>query len=122
MTKINQNRQIPGGEKDGDTMAQSNAQGFFAQVWALVERIPPGRVASYGQLALMLGRPGGARIVGWAMRACPDGVPFQRVVRDDGSIAGGDYAPLRRALLESEGVPMLADGRVDIAHCRWDGR
>lgn len=103
-------------------MTRDASQGFFSQVWALVGRIPPGRVASYGQLAAMLGRPGGARTVGWAMRACPDGVPFQRVVRDDGSIAGGEYAPVRRALLEREGVPMRADGRVDIARCRWDGR
>lgn len=103
-------------------MPESSGSGFFAQVWALVGRIPPGRVASYGQLALMLGRPGGARTVGWAMRACPDGVPFQRVVREDGSIAGGAYAPVRRALLEREGVPLLPDGRVDIARCRWDGR
>lgn len=96
--------------------------GFFAQVYELVARIPAGRVASYGQLALMLGRPRGARAVGWAMRACPEELPWQRVVREDGSIAPGGLGELRRARLEDEGVPFGADGRVDMARCRWDGR
>lgn len=96
--------------------------GFFAQVYGLVKCIPYGRVASYGQLALMLGRPHGARAVGWAMRVCPEELPWQRVVREDGSIASGGLSEVRRARLEAEGVPFRADGRVDIGRCRWDGR
>jgi methylated-DNA-protein-cysteine methyltransferase-like protein len=96
--------------------------GFFAQVYGLVARIPRGRVASYGQLALMLGRPNGARAVGWAMRTCPDNLPWQRVVRADGSIAAGGWAELRRARLMDEGVVFTEDGRVDMALCQWDGR
>lgn len=95
--------------------------GFFERVYALVRQIPPGRVASYGQLALLLGNPRGARQVGWAMRCCPDGVPWQRVVMADGSIAGGEFSGLRRALLEGEGVPFRPDGRVDMEACRWNG-
>lgn len=68
-------------------------------------RSRPGFVASYGQLARMLGAPRAARQVGWAMRRCPDELPWQRVIREDGTIAGGEYAPLRRAMLEAEGVP-----------------
>lgn len=92
---------------------------FFQQVYALVAQIPYGRVVSYGQIARLLGDPRGARQVGWAMRHCPDALPWQRVVKDDGSIAGGGWADIRRALLEDEGVPFLPDGRVNMARCRW---
>ena len=94
---------------------------FFKQVYAIVEQIPPGKVVSYGQIARMLGRPRAAREVGWAMRCCPESLPWQRVVMADGSITGGEYAELRRALLEDEGVTFLPDGRVDMGFCRWDG-
>ena len=80
----------------------AEAPSFFASVYALVAQIPPGFVASYGQLARMLGAPLAARQVGWAMRRCPDELPWQRVIREDGTIAGGEYAPLRRAMLESK--------------------
>jgi len=93
---------------------------FFAQVYATVERIPCGRVVSYGQIARMLGRPRAAREVGWAMRCCPEHLPWQRVVMADGSITGGLYADLRRALLESEGVAFLPDGRVNMEIHRMD--
>lgn len=94
---------------------------FFARVYALVACIPPGRVTTYGMLARLLGAPRSARQVGWAMRVCPDALPWQRVVKSDGTIAGGEYAALRRALLEAEGVPFLPDGRVDLAACLWRG-
>ncbi len=94
---------------------------FYQKVYAIVAKIPCGQVASYGQIAWMLGNPRGARQVGWAMRRCPDGLPWQRVVKADGSIAGGGFAELRRALLQSEGVPFLPDGRVDMKACRWLG-
>ena len=90
----------------------AEAPSFFASVYALVAQIPPGFVASYGQLARMLGAPRAARQVGWAL-------PWQRVIREDGTIAGGEYAPLRRAMLEAEGVPFTQDGRVAIDRCRW---
>jgi len=94
---------------------------FFEQVYHLVGRIPRGKVVSYGQIARMLGRPWAAREVGWAMRSCPEGLPWQRVVMTDGSITGGVYADMRRILLEEEGVVFLLDGRVDMRSCRWDG-
>ena len=93
--------------------------GFFEKVYEIVRQIPAGRVISYGEIARLLGAPGSARQVGWAMRTCPDELPWQRVVKADGSIAGGGFAELRRALLAEEGVPFLPDGRVDMAKCRW---
>ena len=93
---------------------------FFAQVYAVVEQIPCGKVVSYGQIARILGRPRAAREVGWAMRCCPEGLPWQRVVMADGSIAGGIYADMRKMLLEAEGVVFLPDGRVDMKLCGVD--
>lgn len=92
---------------------------FFNQVYDIVEQIPYGKVASYGQIARMLGRPRAAREVGRAMRFCPDHLPWHRVVMADGSIASGGSPELRTAMLKAEGIPFLPDGRVDIEHCRW---
>ena len=92
---------------------------FFQRVYDIVRQIPAGHCVSYGQIAWMLGAPRAARQVGWAMRRCPDDLPWQRVVKSDGSIAGGGYAEIRRALLEAEGVPFLPDGRVDLSACSW---
>ena len=57
--------------------------------------------------------------VGWAMRRCPEALQWQRVVKDNGEIAGGGHADFRRMLLEEEGVEFLPDGRVDMAKCRY---
>lgn len=93
---------------------------FFKQVYAIVEMIPHGKVVSYGQIARLLGRPRSARMVGWAMRRCPEELPWQRVVMADGSITGGLYADIRRELLEQEDIKFLNDGRVNMAACRWN--
>ena len=87
---------------------------FFKEVYKIVAQIPHGKVMSYGQIARELGSPRGARMVGWAMRVCPEGLPWQRVVKADGSITGGMYAEMRRELLEAEGVYFLLDGRVNM--------
>jgi len=90
---------------------------FYEQVYAMVERIPFGKVVSYGQIARMLGRPRAARQVGRAMRLCPEHLPWQRVVMMDGTVTGGLYADLRREMLRAEGVTFLPDGRVDMEAC-----
>lgn len=99
---------------------------FKEDVFALVARIPPGRVASYGQLALMAGRPRSARIVGQLMSRHTQGraLPCHRVVKSDGSLCEGyefGIVGLQRELLRSEGVHFLPDGRVDMRQARWDG-
>jgi len=90
---------------------------FNQQVYDIVATIPVGKVISYGEIARRLGNPRGARTVGWAMRHCPEGLPWQRVVMADGAITGGGYAEMRRGMLESEGVAFLPDGRVDMKKC-----
>jgi methylated-DNA-protein-cysteine methyltransferase-like protein len=91
---------------------------FFARVYDAIARVPCGSVVSYGQIACVLGNPRAARQVGWACAACPEHLPWQRVVMADGAVTGGAFADLRRALLESEGVPFLPDGRVDMDACQ----
>ena len=92
---------------------------FYEKVYAMVEQIPHGKVMSYGQIARILGKPRSAREVGRAMRHCPDNLPWQRVVMRDGTIAGGMFADIRKAMLESEGATFLDDGRVDMGSCNF---
>ena len=90
---------------------------FYKQVYETVEQIPYGKVISYGHIARLLGRPRAARVVGWAMRHCPEHLPWQRVVKADGTVADGMHADIRKGMLESEGVMFLPDGRVDMELC-----
>jgi len=90
-----------------------NKQLFYEQVWALVRQIPRGRVATYGQIAKMLCQPEGvteedyqlsaARWVGLAMSACPEDVPWQRVINSQGKISYRAEAGKQKQLLQSEG-------------------
>lgn len=104
--------------------AKQEQTGFFARVYALVARIPRGCVATYGQIARMLGAPRAARTVGWAMHDNPHGsrVPCHRVVQQGGSCSPnfriGDPRAQRR-LLEREGVQFLLDGRIDMRAHQW---
>ncbi len=98
----------------------------FEQIYAIVEQIPPGKVATYGQIAALAGMPRSARIVGYAMAACPmdSPIPCHRVVDRLGhtKAAFDRAAPgTQQALLELEGVRFAAPGQVDLAACRWDG-
>ena len=91
---------------------------FYQRIYAVVKKIPHGKVVSYGKIAAVLGRPRSSREVGRAMRVCPsDNIPWQRVVMADGSVAGGGHAEIRKALLEEEGVEFLPDGRVNMERC-----
>ena len=100
--------------------------GFFERVYELVRQIPEGRVASYGQIARMLGEPRRARFVGFAMHASPGmagGVPCHRVVFKDGRLAPGfafGGPDVQRSMLEAEGVGFLGDGRVDMGRFSWE--
>ena len=98
----------------------------FAAFYAVVRRIPVGKVATYGQIARLAGMPRCARTVGYAMAACTDPtVPCHRVVdRLGGTKAAFDtLAPgTQRALLEAEGVPFRPDGSVDLDASLWDGQ
>jgi methylated-DNA-protein-cysteine methyltransferase-like protein len=99
---------------------------FFEQVYQAVRLVPPGKVATYGQIARLLGRRRGARTVGWALRALPEGsdVPWQRIINAKGTVsldARGYGGALQQALLEAEGVVFDEHGRVDLNIYGWAG-
>jgi methylated-DNA-protein-cysteine methyltransferase related protein len=93
--------------------------GFHARVFAVVRRVPAGRVATYGQIAAQLGSPSVARHVGFALAAVGNAeapVPWHRIVNAQGRIsARGDSAREQRALLEAEGVRFDARDRIDLS-------
>ena len=93
----------------------------FARIYAVVATIPRGKVATYGQVARLAGRVT-ARLVGYAMAACPDGLPWRRVINSKGEVSPrkhGDGHATQRRLLEREGVRFDAEGRVDLDRHRW---
>ena len=92
---------------------------FYESVYSIVEKIPYGKVMSYGQIAKMAGKPRSAREVGRAMKHCPEHLPWQRVIMSDGKVTGGAYAEIRKAALLDEGVSLLPDGRVDMKKHQW---
>lgn len=97
----------------------------FAIFYSLIRQIPPGRVATYGQVARCAGHPRHARHVGQSLRAlsADDGaVPWHRVVNSQGRISprGIDGTDdLQYRLLEAEGVQFDATGRIDLARFGW---
>src|SRR5881227_4021099 len=94
-----------------------------AQVYALVQACPAGRVTTYGWLGKAVGYPRGARMVGWIMNESPEGVPAQRVINSKGELSGSwafGSPGLMRQLLEAEGIVFSADGRVDLKRYGWD--
>lgn len=103
---------------------------FYDQVYAVVRRIPTGRVASYGQIARMLGRPNAARAVGYALHALKDhaedpayaDIPWQRVINSQGriSIVNPLFSTnIQAELLRAEGVPVGDNLRVIQPDLYW---
>jgi methylated-DNA-protein-cysteine methyltransferase-like protein len=96
---------------------------LYARVYAVVRQIPPGKVATYGQIAEIVGDCT-ARMVGYAMAACPDDVPWQRVINAQGKVsprADSWGTEVQRLRLEEEGVRFDASHKVDFQQVRWQG-
>ena len=96
-------------------------EGLMYGILSAVEEIPPGRVASYGQIAALIGREKNARLVARVLSRAPEANPYpcHRVVTAAGRTAPGWSE--QRALLEAEGVAFLPCGRVDMARSAWHG-
>ena len=91
----------------------------FEKIYEVVKSIPKGKVATYGQVALLAGNPRWARVVGYALHVNPEPgtIPCHRVVNCEGRVApsfafGGES--VQRQLLESEGIVFESDGRIDL--------
>lgn len=103
-------------------MAESDS---YARIYAVVARIPAGRVATYGQVAALAGLAGHARQVGYALHASPEGLdlPWHRVINAKGEVsprAEPGYEGYQRHLLEEEGIAFDAGGRLDLERYRWE--
>ena len=106
------------------TPANENRGGTtYTRIYAIVRRIPRGRVATYGQIARLAGIPGRARQVGYALHALggATAVPWQRVVNARGAISLHplDGGVSQRLLLEREGVRFDAGGRIPLGKYQW---
>jgi methylated-DNA-protein-cysteine methyltransferase related protein len=107
-----------------------NQQAYREQVWELARQIPPGTVATYGQIAQIIPLPMGVdpetykafgpRWVGGAMAACPNDVPWQRVINSQGKISKRPGAEKQRQLLEDEGILFVKD-KIDLKMYQWHG-
>jgi len=96
----------------------------YDMIYAMVSRIPAGRVATYGQIARLIGRPRGARQVGYALAALDNNtrVPWHRVINAKGEISprsGNEHDDYQRVLLEDEGIEFDAHGRIDLSRYLW---
>jgi methylated-DNA-protein-cysteine methyltransferase-like protein len=104
-------------------MAQGESN--YERIYAVVRRIPRGRVATYGQVATLAGLGGHARQVGYALNAMPDDptIPWHRVINSRGEIstrAEPGATSEQQRLLEAEGIVFDDRGRIPLQHfqCR----
>jgi len=113
--------------------APPDPQPFYSLVWEITRQIPPGKVFTYGQIAILIPAPAGielgnyktlrARWVGDAMASSPPDVPWQRVINAQGkiSLGRGSLQKRQRQLLESEGVIFDKHDRVNLELFGWSG-
>lgn len=98
----------------------------YQRIYAVVARIPRGKVCTYGQVAILAGNPRWARVVGYALHVNPDPetIPCYRVVNRFGEVStafafGGENR--QREMLLEDSVEFLPDGRVDLKQSMWWG-
>jgi len=99
---------------------------FFQDVYEIVKKIPYGKVATYGQIAIMTGKPKNARIVGYALHKNPEPnvIPCHRVIFADGSVSDGfafGGPDVQYQLLLNEGITFNEFGKVIMDLHRWNG-
>jgi methylated-DNA-protein-cysteine methyltransferase-like protein len=99
----------------------------YERIYAVVSKIPIGKIATYGQVAELAGLSGHARQVGYALHATPDesAIPWQRVVNAKGEVSprsDPDMEGVQKSLLDAEGIVFDTNGRINLALCRWQPR
>jgi len=107
-----------------------NRSSYYEQVWAIVRQVPLGRVITYGKITKLVEQPEGIsseeyrlcapRWVGSAMSACPDDVPWQRVVNAQGKISHRSEPGKQKKLLEQEGV-LFSQDKINLDIFQWRG-
>jgi len=99
-----------------------SSDSFKQRIWQIVAAIPPGRVTTYGDVALLAGSPRAARQVGGVLSRLPEGstLPWHRVINRHGTISlQGDRLFRQRDALEAEGVEVSDAGEIDLDKYRW---
>ena len=91
----------------------------FEKIYNVVKQIPKGKVATYGQVAMLAGNPRWERVVGYALHNNPDpeNIPCYRVVNREGKVATGfafGGSDIQRQLLEKDGIKFEPDGHIDL--------
>ncbi|MGI5894051.1 MAG: MGMT family protein [Candidatus Merdivicinus sp.] len=95
---------------------------LYLKIYTVVRQIPLGKVATYGQIAFLVGNPRLARVVGYALHIAPDDIPCHRVVSREGKTAAvfqQSGVDLQRIRLEKEGVIFTFEGTVDLKTFGW---
>lgn len=98
----------------------------YGHIYAVVRRVPRGRVATYGQVATLAGLDGQARQVGYALHAMSSGndLPWHRIINAQGRVsrrAEAGFEHIQQQLLEAEGV-VFRNGRTSLERFRWEPR
>ena len=111
----------------GESLAAPKSSSNYRKIYAVVRRVPKGRVATYGQIASLADLPGHARQVGYALNALPEDhdVPWQRIINAKGEVSARSvpgWDNVQRQVLEAEGVEFDSRGRVDLRRFRWEPR
>ncbi len=112
-------------------MVDSDFDSIYQEIYKVVRLIPEGRVATYGQIARLVGRPRHARQVGYALSALSrlsahkeaDDVPWHRVINSKGEVsarAHPDYENYQKILLEDEGIEFELRERICLHRYQWD--
>jgi methylated-DNA-protein-cysteine methyltransferase-like protein len=97
---------------------------LFKDIYEVCKKIPKGKVATYGQIAFLAGRPKCSRQVGWALHSNPEQevIPCHRVINRFGKLCEGfafGGIDIQKQLLEAEGVEVSEDYRVDLEKYLW---
>ncbi|MDF2523611.1 MAG: cysteine methyltransferase [Clostridiales bacterium] len=99
--------------------------GFFEEVYSIVKKIPKGKVATYGQIAKLMGQPRKSKMVGWALHSnpTPGVIPCHRVVNRMGELSGSfafGGADVQKQLLVEEGIKFSSQGIIDLQQYLWE--
>lgn len=96
-------------------------ESIYQKIYHTIACIPYGQVATYGQIANIVGNCS-ARMVGYALAATPEDIeiPWHRVINSKGKISVITFEDLQRKLLESEGIAFDNSGKVNLKKFRWD--
>jgi len=98
---------------------------IYERFYEIIQKIPEGKVATYGQIAALAGYPGYARQVGYALNGCPQewDLPWHRVVNAKGMVSipsSSPYENIQRVLLEAEGIAFTSKGRIPLSTYQWN--